>query len=419
MKMQSIRRRTLGIVLAAGALTGSFFQAAQAQQSTPEPIRIGVMAKFAQINGAAILNGARLAADEINAAGGVRGRRIEIMTYDDQGSASDAILAFQRAVRQDRVHAMVGTFLSEIAIAMTPWAARLRVPYIVTGAGADQVGQLVHDNYPAYKYVFRTILPASSTAQGVCDSVRDLAVGQLRYRTAVLLTEDAAWTRSYDTLLKTCLPAAGLQLVDTIKVATDTNDFTPIFQRIEATRADVIVTGLGIVGNKPVVQWNNQQVPMLLMGYNAQAGASAFWTETSGATNGLVTFTAASEDSPLTPKTIPFARAYLARFNTTPAAHSFATYDALYLLKDAIERGGSTEADAIVTALEATDYVGASGRIAFQGPGDRLTHDMRFGPGFVTGVAIQWQTGKQMTVWPPSAASTRLTFPSFVRPPQQ
>ncbi|WP_204267272.1 hypothetical protein, partial [Escherichia coli] len=91
-------------------------------------------------------------------------------------------------------------------------------PYIVTWAGADQVGQLVHDNYPAYRYVFRTILPASSAAQGVCDSVRDLAVGQLRHTTAVLLSEDAAWTRSYDAFLKTCLPAAGLQLVDTIKV---------------------------------------------------------------------------------------------------------------------------------------------------------------------------------------------------------
>lgn len=414
--MQGIGTRVAGAALSIGLFLGLCSSTGQAQQPTPEPIRIGVTAKFAQINGAAILNGARLAADEINAAGGIRGRRIDILTYDDQGSASDAILAFQRAVRQDRVHAMVGTFLSEIAIAMTPWAARLKVPYIVTGAGADQVGQLVHDNYPAYRYVFRTILSASLAAQGVCDSVRDLAGGQLRYKTAVLLSEDAAWTRSYDAFLKTCLPAAGLQIVDTIKVATDTNDFTPIFQRIEATRADVIVTGLGIVGNKPVVQWHNQQVPMLLMGYNAQAGASAFWTETSGATNGLVTFTSASEDSPLTPRTIPFARNYTARFSTTPASHSYATYDAIYLLKDAIERGGSTEADAMVAALETADFVGASGRIVFQGPGDRLTHDMKFGEGFVTGVAIQWQGGKQVTVWPPGVATTRLSLPEFVRP---
>ncbi|WP_164212864.1 ABC transporter substrate-binding protein, partial [Stenotrophomonas maltophilia] len=76
-----------------GLSFGLWASASRAQQPTAEPIRIGVTAKFAQINGAAILNGARLAADEINAAGGIRGRRIEILTYDDQGSASDAILA--------------------------------------------------------------------------------------------------------------------------------------------------------------------------------------------------------------------------------------------------------------------------------------------------------------------------------------
>lgn len=408
MKRNTWRKLRLAAIVSALAMTAA---AANAQQ---KPIRIGVMAKFAQINGAAILNGATLAMEEINAAGGIKGSKIELLTYDDQGSASDATLAFQRAVRQDQIHAMVGTFLSEIAITLTPWAGRLKTPYIVTGAGADQVGQLVHDNYPGYKYVFRTILPASSTAQGVCDSVRDLAVGQLKYQKAVLMTEDAAWTRSYDEFLKKCLPGNGLQLADTIKVATDTTDFTPIFQKIEATKADLIVTGVGIIGNKPVVQWANQQVPMLLMGYNAQAGASAFWKETSGATDGLVTFTAASEDSPLTPKTVPFGKAYLARFNTTAAAHSFATYDAIYLLKDAIERGGSTEADAIVDALEKADYVGASGRIVFQGPNDPLTHDMKFGKDYVTGVAIQWQKGKQVTVWPPSAASAKLSFPAFV-----
>lgn len=408
MKTGSMFRRVL-LAAVAGA---SFAGAARAEEPS---LRIGVMAKFAQINGAAILNGAKLAVEEINAAGGVKGRKLELLTYDDQGSASDATLAFQRAVRQDRVQAMVGTFLSEIAITLTPWAARLKIPYIVTGAGADQVGRLVHDNYPAYKYVFRTILPASSTAQGVCDSVRDLAVGQMKYKKAVLMTEDAAWTNSYDELLKRCLPAAGLELAETVKVATDTTDFTPIFQKIEASKADVIVTGVGIIGNKPVVQWSNQQVPMLLMGYNAQAGASAFWKETSGATQGLVTFTAASEDSALTPKTIPFGKAYLARFGITPAAHSFATYDAIYLLKDAVERGGTSEADGLVAALEKADYVGASGRIVFQGPSEELTHDMKFGKDYVTGVAIQWQNGKQVTVWPSSVgAGAKLTLPAFV-----
>ncbi|WP_205838084.1 hypothetical protein, partial [Lactobacillus crispatus] len=137
------------------------------------------------------------------------------------------------------------------------------------------------------------------------------------------LTEDAAWTKSYDEFLKTCLPSVGLKVLDTVKVATDTSDFTPIFQKIEAAKPSVIVTGVGIVGNKPVVQRHNRRIPRRMMGDKARAGASAFGKEPSGAPNGVVPFTAASEDSPLTPKTVPFAKAYLKRFNTTAAAHSF------------------------------------------------------------------------------------------------
>ena len=130
--MSRVLAKFTGAVVALSTAMWSFAPLHAAEN----PIRIGVMAKFAQINGAAILNGAKMAAEEINAAGGIDGRKIELMTYDDQGSASDATLAFQRAVREDGVKAMVGTFLSEIAITLTPWAARLKVPYIVTGAGA-------------------------------------------------------------------------------------------------------------------------------------------------------------------------------------------------------------------------------------------------------------------------------------------
>ena len=69
----------------------------------------------------------------------------------------------------------------------------------------------------------------------------------------------------------------------------------------------------------------------------------------------------------------------------------------------------------MVAQLEKTDYVGASGRIVFQGPNDPLTHDMKFGDGYVTGVAIQWQDGKQVTVWPADVAKSKLIFPAFVK----
>jgi branched-chain amino acid transport system substrate-binding protein len=95
-----------------------------------EPIRIGVIAEAASIAGAAIPNAAKLAAAEINAAGGVDGRMIEIVDYDNKSSAADSVRAFQRAVQQDHVAGVIASYISEVVLALEPWAGRLKTPMI-------------------------------------------------------------------------------------------------------------------------------------------------------------------------------------------------------------------------------------------------------------------------------------------------
>jgi branched-chain amino acid transport system substrate-binding protein len=70
-----------------------------------------------------------------------------------------------------------------------------------------------------------------------------------------------------------------------------------------------------------------------------------------------------------------------------------------------------------VTALEATDHVGTVGRIQFYGRDHQFTHAMKYGPGLVTTIAIQWQNGKQTCVWPADKCNAKITFPSFVKTP--
>jgi branched-chain amino acid transport system substrate-binding protein len=73
----------------------------------------------------------------------------------------------------------------------------------------------------------------------------------------------------------------------------------------------------------------------------------------------------------------------------------------------------------MVAALEKTDFVGTIGRIKFYGRDSQYTHAIEYGPGLVTGVFIQWQHGKQMTVWPTDKANTKVSFPTFIKLPQQ
>jgi membrane protease YdiL (CAAX protease family) len=116
-----------------------------------EPIRIGVIGEESSVAGASLTKAAAMAAEEINAHGGVNGRQIEVITYDDHSSAADAVRAFQRAVSQDKVVAVIASYISEVVLAIEPWSARLHMPFITPGAASNLISKAVHDDYfPAF-----------------------------------------------------------------------------------------------------------------------------------------------------------------------------------------------------------------------------------------------------------------------------
>jgi branched-chain amino acid transport system substrate-binding protein len=383
-----------------------------------EPIRIGVIAEAASVPGASIPNAAKLAAEEINAAGGVDGRPIEIVDYDDKSSAADGVRAFQRAVQQDHVSAVIASYISEVVLALEPWAGRLKTPLITPGAASDLITHRVHDDYDHLKYVFHGYLASTQIADAVCDSVRDLLTGPLKMKTTVVLSEDAAWTIPLDAEYLQCLPKAGLQVIDHIRLAPDTADFTPIFNKIEDEKPDVIITGISHVGVQPTVQWAEQHVPITMFGVSSQATTSTFWKDTNGAANGVSFNMFSAADVAVTPKTIPFAAAYQKKYGVTPSYAGYTTYDDVYILAEAFRKAGGTEADKVVDAMEHTDWVGTIGRIQYLGRDSAFTHGMRIGKGFISGLMVEWQDGKQVTIWPKEVAVGALTFPAFVKPPQ-
>ncbi len=383
-----------------------------------DPIRIGVIAEASSSSGAAIPNAAQLAADEINAAGGVDGRKIEIVAYDDHKSSADAVRAFQRAVNQDKVHVVIASYVSEVVLALEPWSARLKMPFITPGAASNEISLAVHKDYDRNKYTFHGYLTSAALALSVCDAAKDLLVTNLKMKTAVVMSEDAAWTTPLDNGYLECLPKIGIKVLDHIRFSPDTTDFTPIFNNIEGQKPDVIITGISHVGVQPTVQWMSQQVPIPMYGISSQATSSTFWKDTNGATEGVLYQTVSAPGIAITPKTNPFTDAYVKRFGVTPAYCGYTTYDEVYYIADAVRRAGSTDPDKMVQALEQTDWEGTIGRTQFYGKDDQFTHSIKYGPGLISGLIVQWQGGKQMTVWPTNLANTKLTFPSFIKTSQ-
>src|SRR5271170_957226 len=412
-------RRSRGAVLASllGAssaiLAVTFGSFAQAQDQ--DPIKIGVIAEAQAVAGSSIPQAAQLAADEINAKGGVDGRKIEIISYDNHSSAVESVRAFQRAANEDHVNAVIASYISEVVLTLEPWSGRLKTVMVTPGAASDVITQNIAKDYDNLKYTFHGYLTSTSIAELTCAAAKDILVNGLHMKTAVMMSEAAAWTTPLDAEYLKCLPQAGLQVLDHLRVSPDTTDFTPIFNKIEGEKPDVIMTGISHVGVQPTVQWKQQEVPIPMFGVSSQATNSSFWADTNGAVEGVLYQAVSGPDVAVTPKTLPFVNAFKQRFGNFPSYCGYTAYDEVFYIAEAIKRAGSTDPDKLVEALEKTDYIGTIGRIQFKGKDSANPHALKVGSDTITGLMLQWQDGKQVNLWPANVANGKLKFPEFVK----
>jgi branched-chain amino acid transport system substrate-binding protein len=406
--------RTTSAMLSAGAAIVALALTTPGYAQSDGPIKIGVIAEAQAVAGSSIPQAAQMAADEINAAGGVNGRKIEIVTYDDHSSAAEAVRAFQRAANEDHVNAVIASYISEVVLALEPWTGRLKTVMITPGAASDVITQNIAKDYNNLKYTFHGYLTSTSLADQVCDASKDLLVKDLHMKTAVVMSEDAAWTTPLDAEYLNCLPKAGLKVVDHIRFSPDTTDFTPIFNKIEGEKPDVIVTGISHVGVQPTVQWKQQEVPIPMIGVASQATNSSFWNDTNGATEGVLYQAVSGPGVAVTPKTLPFVAAFNKRFGNNPSYCGYTAYDEVYYIADAIKRGG-TDPDKLVDALEKTKYVGTIGTVEFKGKDTANPHALKIGGTTIPGLMLQWQDGKQINLWPANVANGKMKFPKFIK----
>ncbi len=379
------------------------------------PIRIGVIAENQAVSGSSIPLAAQLAADEINAHGGVGGRKIEMIAYDDHSSSAEAVRAFQRVVNDDHAVAVIASYTSEVVLALEPWAARLKTVMITPGAASDVITANIAKDYDSNKYTFHGYLTSSAIAQLTCDAAKDILVDGYHLKTAAIMSEDAAWTKPLDAAYNKCLPEIGLKVLDEVRFSPDTTDFTPIFNRIEGVKPDVIITGISHVGVQPTVQWKSQEVPIPMFGVSSQATNSTFGKDTNNATEGVLYQGVSGPGVAVTEKTLPFVDAFMKKYGNTPSYAGYTAYDEVFMIADAIKRAGSTDEEKLVAAMEATDYVGTIGRVQFLPKGDAHVHGLRTGAGFITGLFLQWRDGVQVNMWPAKLAKGKVAFPAFVK----
>ncbi len=374
-----------------------------------QPVRIAVVGPMAFVQGDDLWAGAQMARDELNKAGGVSvgGRRalVELIRADTNEieSTADAAKAAERAITGDKADFLVGGFRSEAVLAMQEVAMDHRRIFLGAGALHSRLGANVEQNPQRYRYWFRVsplkdadfVLQSFTVLQHIADQVRKRP-GSAIPKVAIV-AEKAPWVEGIVAAAQKNLPALRMDVIGVWQPQPGATDLGVELAAIEKAGADIVFTALsGPAGVALGRQMGERGSKAVAFGINSEAQKEEFWQATAGRGNHVATLETFAEVE-LTPKTIPFLRAFRERFKRPPS-HNAGTYDAVLLLAAAIERAGTLEADKVVAALEAAPFTGASGVIEFD-----KRHDAVWGPGKVSGVAVQWQDGKKVAFWPPEA----------------
>jgi len=389
------------LIAAAGMLAAA--PAAFAQGT----IKIAVVGPMAFVQGENHWAGAEMARDEINKAGGIsvggKKRNIELVRVDSNEiqSVPDATNAMERAITREKADFVIGGFRSEAVLAMQEVAMDNKKIFLGCGAADAKLGANVEKNYERYKYWFR-VSPLNSPDLGkTLFAVLGTIAGQIRADVkketpkVAILAEKVIWTEAIVKAAQANLPKMKMEVVGLWQPSPTATDVTAELAAIDRAGADMVFTALsGPVGIVVARQMAERKMHGVAFGINVEAQKDGFWEATAGKGNYVSTLDTFAEVE-LTPKMIPFVRAFKERFHKSPT-YNAATYDAINLLTTAIEKAGTTDANKLVPILEQTQSVGAAGSLEFT-----KSHDPVWGIGKVSGIAVQWQNGKKVPFWPP------------------
>jgi branched-chain amino acid transport system substrate-binding protein len=368
-------------------------------------IKIGVIGPMQFVQGKGHWNGAVMAAEEINAKGGVKVgdkmMKIELVKADSNEflNVTDATNAMELLMSRDRVDFVVGGFRT---------AMDYKKIFIGCGAAHPELCLRVAKDYDTYKYFFRGtpinssfLVRTSFIQMATVAGIMKAKLGIPKIRIAVV-AEKAMWA---DPLIPACkgfIPKLGHEISGIWRPSPVATDVTAELSAIQRANTHIILTFFSSsVGIPFARQAGELKIPAALVGINVESQKTGFWQATQGQGNYVMTLNTYNENVEVNELTKPFIETYKKRFGEPPT-YTADTYTAIkYSIVPIIEMTGTLDPDRLVKVLEVREYKTPGGRVSYiKDKEGRPLHDLKWGPGYLTSLGTQWQDGKQVGVWP-------------------
>lgn len=400
---------------------------APASSSAPSapPIILGVPTDLGTIEGGDSLRAVQMAVEEINSKGGVNvggtKRPFSVESIDTREAdanipVNDAVQAVEKLVLEKKPNAIVvGAFRSEVLPASMDLLAKYKIPYMVSIGMSPVLQTNITNNYDKYKYFFRLGLNSTYLVTYLNQTL-DFMGKSFSFKKAYIIHQDVAWANGTATGVEKYLKDNSWTVAGNDAYPTGASEFSSSITKAKDAKADVIVPIFDMPQSGVLLKQARSMNAPLMMGFISPvapaSAAKTFGSDVEGVINFVFENGTIAEKA--VPATVAFNDAYAKKYGEEArqklAGHGPApAYDSVYVLKTAIEKAGSLDGDALVTALEATDMDGVIGRIKFS-----KDHQVVFGTDPKTtavGAAFQWVNGNRVAVFPEALADGKIQLP--------
>lgn len=297
-------------------------------------------------------NGIELAIEEINAAGGINGKNVVLISEDDEGNPEKTVNAFKKLTTKDKVTMIIGSLTSGCTAAITTLAQNQKVLLIAPAATMESITD-------AGNFIFRAcfIDPFQGTVGGKFSSET------LKAKKAAVLY-DVANDYSiglYENFKKAFLASGGIMAAEE-SYTTNDMDFNAQITKIKNANPDVVYlpdyyATVALIAK----QLRAQGVNASIVGADGWGGI----VDNAGdeILNGFYSDHYAADSTD--PKVVSFVNSYKNKYNSTPVSFAALGYDSMYIIKDAIVNAGSTDASAVRDAVEKTNGAYVTGKLTF------------------------------------------------------
>ncbi len=425
--MRKTRREFLKTVGVSAIGVGGLMIGWDESHGQGKPVLVGAPVPRASAYGQNGERGMILAAEEINAAGGVkvgstkRPLKLEIIdTRDEEPGVptSEVLLAIEKLILQKKSDMIVGgPCMSECGLAAIDLYAKYKILDVVSiGCYTPAWDKKVGSDLNKYKYSFRESGSVAWYIKEGVDLLRQIKE-KFGFTKMFISIDDSAMCRAAAEIVKNLAVKDGWEIVGFDKHPIASTDYSVALADCKKSGAQVLfIWAYSPETSIMLRQWADMEIPALPIGFIGAAEDPGFWEATKG--KGAYTIVTLSETgctpSNVTPLTMKYYNAFQKRWGVPPRSTGcVSAYEALYVLKDAIERAGSTETDALIPALEKTNLPAVRGTIRFD-----QNHQIVYGYDPKTSVLgnwVQWQDRQRITIYPQAAATGSIKMPPWLK----